>query len=53
MQTPKQLAQIAEEYDEDLWFTFLNQLDAVSRRRHENDHDDPALTNVDLDRMAP
>jgi hypothetical protein len=33
MPTPQELARTAEQYDEEQWFEFLDELDAVSRRR--------------------
>jgi hypothetical protein len=35
MQTPQELARTAEQYDEEQWFQFLDELDAVSRRRQQ------------------
>ena len=33
MPTPQELARTAEQYDAEQWFEFLDELDAVSRRR--------------------
>ena len=55
MPTPQELAQIAEQYDDEQWFEFLNQLDDVSRRRRRtrrNKPEAPIPTRTEKDQMA-
>jgi hypothetical protein len=52
MPTPQELAHAAEQYDEEQWFEFLDELDAVSRRRQQRDPAAPAPAGADRDRLA-
>lgn len=51
MPTPSELAQLAERLDDTQWYDFLDELDAVSRRRHHlAEPEQPA--NCDRDSLA-
>ncbi|MGO9600807.1 MAG: hypothetical protein ACLP7Q_22740 [Isosphaeraceae bacterium] len=52
MQTPQELARAAEQYDEEQWFEFLDELDAVSRRRQERCEEPTPADDGDRDSMA-
>jgi hypothetical protein len=52
MQTPQELARTAEQYDEGQWFEFLDELDAVSRRRQHRVGDPAPPATADRDTMA-
>lgn len=52
MPTPQELARAAEQYDEEQWFEFLDELDAVSRRRQQRIPAAPAPAGPGRDGMA-
>ena len=52
MSTPQELARAAEQYDEEQWLEFLDELDAVSRRRQRRNLATPASTSPERDEMA-
>jgi hypothetical protein len=52
METPQQLARTAEQYDEEQWFEFLDELDAVSRRRQQRNPVAPAPASLERDGIA-
>jgi hypothetical protein len=52
MPTPKELAQIVEQYDQEQWFDFLDELDAVSRRRRGRDPEPDEPASNDRDSVA-
>jgi hypothetical protein len=52
MQTPQELARAAEKYDEEQWFEFLDELDAVSRRRNNRVNEPAPAADADRDSMA-
>lgn len=51
MPTPSELAQWAERLDDMQWYDFLDELDAVSRRRHRQTEPEPQA-NSDRDTLA-
>jgi hypothetical protein len=52
MLTPQELARTAEQYDEGQWFEFLDELDAVSRRRQRRVGEPAPPATADRDAMA-
>jgi hypothetical protein len=52
MQTPQELARTAEQFDEEQWFAFLDELDAVSRRRQRRVEDPAPPDDAERDVMA-
>ena len=52
MLTPQELAHTAEQYDEGQWFEFLDELDAVSRRRQRRVGEPAPPATADRDAMA-
>jgi hypothetical protein len=52
MPTPQELARTAERYDEEQWVEFLEELDAVSRRRQQNQPAAPEPPIGERDGMA-
>jgi hypothetical protein len=52
MQSPQELARTAEQYDEEQWFEFLDELDAVSRRRQKRSEETTQLYDGERDSMA-
>jgi hypothetical protein len=52
MQTPQELARAAEKYDEEQWFEFLDELDAVSRRRQQKNPSAAAPASPGRDGIA-
>ncbi len=52
MQSPAELARVIEEYDVEQWFAFLDELDAVSRRRRERDQEPEQPPASDRDSVA-
>jgi len=52
MPTPQELARVAEQYVEEQWFEFLDELDAVSRRRQQRNPAAPVPAGPERDEMA-
>jgi hypothetical protein len=52
MPTPQELARTAEQYDEEQWFEFLDELDAVSRRRQRRVEEPAPPAAAERDTMA-
>jgi len=52
MPTPQELARTAEQYDEEQWFEFLDELDAVSRRRQRRAEEPAPPAAAGRDTMA-
>jgi hypothetical protein len=52
MPTPQELARTAEQYDEEQWFEFLDELDAVSRRRQRRAEEPAPPAAAERDAMA-
>ena len=52
MPTPQELARTAEQYDEEQWFEFLDELDAVSRRRQRRAEEPTPPAAAERDTMA-
>ena len=52
MPTPQELARTAEQYDEEQWFEFLDELDAVSRRRQRRAEEPAPPATAERDAMA-
>jgi hypothetical protein len=52
MPTPKELAQIVEQYDEQDWYDFLDELDEVSRRRRQREPEPEPPVGNDRDALA-
>ncbi len=52
MSNPRELASTAEQLDEEQWFEFLEELDAVSRRRQQGKQVEPEPPSPERDGMA-
>ena len=52
MPTPSELAQLAEHLDDTQWYDFLEELDAVSRRRRHRQTEPEQPANGDRDSLA-
>src|SRR4051812_14767986 len=52
MPTPQELARVAEQYDEEQWFEFLDEVDAVTRRRQQGNPVTPTPAGAGRDEVA-